>query len=196
MPFNDCAGSNTGIRIIAEERTRLSPWVTVLARTVAGGHFGDGQVYHALAQTDYLAILACDTAGRIPLVRQYRPAIGGEAWELPAGMLEAGENPAHAAMRELVEEVGYEAVGDPIHLGDLQPDTARHANILRVYAVQRCRPVAGWQPEAGISVHWVTWPELLARVHRGEFCQALHLAAICLAQLDARWDPSPAAGHH
>ncbi len=42
-------------------------------------------------------------------VRQQRPAIGGETWELPAGLVDAGEEPAEAAVRELAEETQHRA---------------------------------------------------------------------------------------
>lgn len=43
------------------------------------------------------------------LVRQYRYAAGGELWEIPAGVLEPGEEPAACAKRELREETGATA---------------------------------------------------------------------------------------
>lgn len=43
--------------------------------------------------------------GMVLGVRQQRPAIGREAWELPAGLIDPGETPAQAAARELREEV-------------------------------------------------------------------------------------------
>jgi ADP-ribose diphosphatase len=58
------------------------------------------------------------TADRILLVRQYRYPVDGELWELPAGTLAARqdgpraaptESPEACAIRELVEETGYEA---------------------------------------------------------------------------------------
>ncbi len=45
----------------------------------------------------------------IVLVRQYRPAIGKWAWELPAGSLKPGEDVEHAARRECHEETGQVA---------------------------------------------------------------------------------------
>lgn len=42
------------------------------------------------------------------LIRQYRYAAGGFIWEVPAGVLEAGEEPATCARRELREETGAE----------------------------------------------------------------------------------------
>jgi ADP-ribose pyrophosphatase len=44
--------------------------------------------------------------GNIVLVKQYRPAIGRWAWELPAGSLHPGEEPRAAAARECHEEIG------------------------------------------------------------------------------------------
>lgn len=43
------------------------------------------------------------------LIRQYRWAAGGTIWEIPAGVLEGGEDPADCARRELEEEAGATA---------------------------------------------------------------------------------------
>ena len=43
--------------------------------------------------------------GEVILVRQYRPAIGQWAWELPAGTVKPGEDLDKAAMRECQEEI-------------------------------------------------------------------------------------------
>ena len=53
-----------------------------------------------------VVIIPVTDNGDIMLVRQYRPAIGRWAWELPAGSLEPGENVEKAAIRECHEEVG------------------------------------------------------------------------------------------
>jgi ADP-ribose pyrophosphatase len=53
-----------------------------------------------------VVIVPITAAGEIILVRQYRPAIGRWAWELPAGTLEDGEPPDKAAIRECHEELG------------------------------------------------------------------------------------------
>ncbi len=53
-----------------------------------------------------------DPAGDDPqvlLIRQYRYATGGYLWEVPAGRLDQGEDPAVCARRELQEETGCTA---------------------------------------------------------------------------------------
>lgn len=55
---------------------------------------------------------ASDPDGEDPhvlLLRQYRYAAGGTIWEIPAGVLEPGEDPADCARRELREETGANA---------------------------------------------------------------------------------------
>jgi len=55
------------------------------------------------------AVVALDDTGAVTLLRQYRHAAGGFLWEVPAGKLDAGEDPAACAARELREEAGLEA---------------------------------------------------------------------------------------
>lgn len=47
--------------------------------------------------------------GRIVMIRNHRFAVDETLWELCAGTLEPGEEPAVTAGRELVEETGYSA---------------------------------------------------------------------------------------
>ncbi len=47
--------------------------------------------------------------GRVVLIRNRRFAVRDTLWELPAGTLEPGEDPAACAARELTEETGYVA---------------------------------------------------------------------------------------
>lgn len=53
-----------------------------------------------------VVLIPIDDHGRVILVRQFRPSIGRELWELPAGSLGPGEQPEEAAARECEEETG------------------------------------------------------------------------------------------
>lgn len=67
-----------------------------------GGHLDAELIRHPGS----VVLLPVSDAGDIVLVRQYRPAIGRWAWELPAGSLQPGEEPRLAAARECQEEIG------------------------------------------------------------------------------------------
>ncbi len=60
---------------------------------------------------DYTAvgIIAFTPQNELLLVRQYRPAIKDTLLEIPAGLVESGEDIKIAAIRELEEETGYKA---------------------------------------------------------------------------------------
>jgi ADP-ribose pyrophosphatase len=56
------------------------------------------------------AVVPLFADGRIAILRQYRHAVGGWLWEVPAGKLDrAGEDPLECAKRELGEEAGLAA---------------------------------------------------------------------------------------
>lgn len=56
-----------------------------------------------------VAVLPVHDDGRVILIRQYRCAYEKQVIELPAGRIDFGETPLHAAKRELREEVSLGA---------------------------------------------------------------------------------------
>ncbi|GGR78026.1 NUDIX hydrolase [Streptomyces humidus] len=57
-----------------------------------------------------VAVLAIDDEDRVLLIKQYRHPVRHKLWEIPAGLLDVpGENPLHAARRELYEEAHVKA---------------------------------------------------------------------------------------
>ncbi|HET8986252.1 MAG TPA: NUDIX hydrolase [Trueperaceae bacterium] len=60
--------------------------------------------WEVVEHADAVAILVAD-GRRILGVWQHRPAVGHRTWEIPAGLIDPGEEPRDAAARELAEEV-------------------------------------------------------------------------------------------
>src|SRR5262245_10804073 len=70
--------------------------------------FPNGQEHEVaiVRHAQSVVLVPVEKDGRVILVRQYRPALGRELWEFPAGSIDAGEAPDAAAARECEEEVG------------------------------------------------------------------------------------------
>ncbi len=87
-------------KITRRHTTAISPWMTVIERDVVFAPGEEPQTYYAVDQADYVAIVARTPAGQIPIVRQFRPALEQFTWELPAGLVDEGEDPAESCRRE------------------------------------------------------------------------------------------------
>jgi len=169
------------MRETAKTETILSPWVTLMARTVDRCDGSQPGVYHSLKQADYVAVLGITSGGLMPVVFQYRPACRGITCELPAGLLEEGEAPVDCARRELAEEAGFDAAGPMEELGVLRPDNGRLENRLWCFFVTDIQPIAGWQPEPGIETRCLDRDGLMRAIASGRFDHAQHVAAVGLA---------------
>ena len=78
--------------------------VEVLSFTDSAGRDAEREVVHHPGAVVVVPLLDGD---RLVLIRNRRIAVNADLWELPAGTLEADEDPQHAAARELQEETGY-----------------------------------------------------------------------------------------
>jgi 8-oxo-dGTP pyrophosphatase MutT (NUDIX family) len=162
----------------------ISPWVDIIAREVEFAPGQPAQLYHAVGQQDYLAIVALTPDGRFPLVRQYRPALEAFTLELPAGLAEPGEDPAEGCRRELLEETGYPTRS--IHpLGTAAACSGRLSNRIHSYFLRTGERVSDFVPEPGITVELATAAELVALIKSGEFVSQMHIGALLLAELQS-----------
>jgi len=169
-------------KILSRRIQTVSPWMDIIARDV---EFTEGQpiqTYHAVGQQDYIAIVACTPDGRIPIVRQYRPAVEDFTWELPAGLVDSGEQPVESCRRELLEETGYPARAIQL-LASAAPCTGRMSNRIYSFFVEAGNQITDFTPEPGIAMATKTPAEIVALINTGEFKQQLHLGALLLAEL-------------
>ena len=170
-------------RIRSRRTTAVSPWVSLIAREVEFSRGAAPQIYHAVEQADYISIVALTRAGKIPIVRQYRPALEAYAWELPAGLVDPGEDAAEGCRRELMEETGLTARA--IHaLGENSACTGRLNNRIHNFFVAAGERANGFKPEPGITVKLVTPAEIVRMIRSGVFLSQLHIGALLLAELN------------
>ena len=116
--------------------------------------------------------------GRVVLIRQYRPIVGAELWELPAGTIEVGEPPETCARRELIEEAGYEA-GRLEPLGEALADPGLTDERIFLFVARELRPVSR---ELDTDEHIEVVPATLVEAYRmadaGEILDAGTLVAL------------------
>jgi ADP-ribose pyrophosphatase len=169
-------------RIRSRRTTAVSPWMRIIAREVEFSRGAPVEIYHAVEQADYIAIVAVTRGGKIPIVRQYRPALEAFSWELPAGLVDPGEAPVDCARRELMEETGLTVRA--IHLlGETCPCTGRLNNRIHSFFVEAGMRTASFEPEAGMRVKLVSPTEITRLIQAGTFRSQLHIGALLLAEL-------------
>src|SRR5476651_2591949 len=151
----------------------ISPSLKIIQREVEFAPDQPSELYHAVGQSDYIAIVALTPDGKIPIVRQYRPALERFTWELPAGLVDKDELAAETCKRELMEETGFPAKA--VHaLGTYAPCTSRLSNQMHSFFVETGPRAAAAQIEGGIELSLVTPAELAALILAGEFVLQLH----------------------
>jgi ADP-ribose pyrophosphatase len=67
------------------------------------------RVFEIVHHKEAAVIIPIDPEGRLLLIEQWRRAVGEIVIELPAGVIELGEDPIEGAKRELREETGFAA---------------------------------------------------------------------------------------
>ena len=169
-------------RIRSRRTTAVSPWMSIIAREVEFSRARPIELYHAVEQADYIAIVAITPQEKIAIVRQYRPALEAFAWELPAGLVDKGEKPIDCCRRELFEETGFSATAI-YPLGEAVPCTGRLSNRIHSFFIEAGARAAPFKPEPGMQVKLVSLRELVRLIASGSFPSQLHLGALMLAEV-------------
>jgi len=127
------------------------------------------------------AVVAVRPDGRVLLVRHERPAIGGELLEIPAGLVDEGEDPAACAERELLEETGYRARGPLRPLGGFYSSAGLTDERFELFLAETEAAPVG-EPEAEVAeVVAVPFEEAVAEARAGRLPDAKTALAILLA---------------
>ncbi|MFI1967283.1 NUDIX domain-containing protein [Streptomyces pathocidini] len=156
-----------------------------------------------------VAVLALDEQDRVLVLRQYRHPVRQKLWEIPAGLLDVpGENPLHAAQRELYEEAHVKAEDWRV-LADVYTTPGGCDEAVRIFLARELSDVEGerfevFEEEADMELARVPLPDLVRGVLAGELHNnclvvgALTLTAVLagegvesLRPADAPWPARP-----
>ena len=164
------------------------PWFTVGEQDV---ELPDGEVlrgYNWITMRSFAIVVPLLEGGRTILARSYKLGVNAVSLSLPAGYLEAGEEPLDGAKRELREETGHEAA-EWISLGRYVVDGNYGSGYMNAFiakgAAKVCEPDSGDHEEQQLLV--MPFRDALMKLRAGEVAQlataaALGLAAIALGE--------------
>lgn len=127
-----------------------------------------------------ITLVPVDGDGRILFVRQYRHAAGLSLLELPAGTLNAGEDPEACARRECREEIGM-APGRLIRLGEFFMAPGYSSELISMFLALDLTPdPLAPDEDEDLQVERLTPDQVNALVDKGELRDAKSLAGLHL----------------
>jgi len=141
--------------------------------------------FFVLDTNDWVNVLALTPDDKIILVRQFRYGSKEHSLEPPGGVVERGEDPMVAGLRELQEETGY--VGEePKLLGVVRPNAAILSNRCHVILVRNAQKTAALNFDQHEELVTELYPvkELKEMVRRGEITHSIGLNSIMMLLLE------------
>lgn len=135
-----------------------------------------------LEARDWVNVIPLTREGKVVAVRQYRFGAGCVTTEIPAGIVEEGEDPRAAAERELLEETGC-AGGAWESLGWVEPNPAFLDNRCHFWLARGVARVREPRLEDGEDIAVVELDEAALRreIAEGRMRHTLALSALAMA---------------
>lgn len=136
---------------------------------------------------DWVNVVPVTPDGELVLVKQQRHGVEAFTLELPGGIVDPGETPAEAALRELREETGHRG-HTAIPLGFVHPNPAMQTNRCHSFLARDVVFEGAQQLDGREEIDVVTIPvaRMRALVREGAVTHALVIAALYLWDLHER----------
>ncbi|MCK9174378.1 MAG: NUDIX hydrolase [Desulforhopalus sp.] len=163
------------------ETTRVfeSPFFRIATAKVICPRTGITQSYYRSELSPWVNILAFTPRQEIVLVRQFRFGTEAMEWELPGGIVEDGEDPLPAALRELQEETGFVGKNAEV-IGRTSPNSAIQDNDLFTILVKDAEKLAETKmdPMEDIETRLAGLDEVFAMIKDGTLRHAFTQVAL------------------
>jgi len=164
---------------LEEEREVLADYRIFKAVRVRNrSHSGKLADFYQLQSPDWVTVITRNDQGLFLMVRQYRMGSASLTLEFPAGVIEKGEPPEEAALRELREETGHNA-GTLECIGALNPNPAFMTNTSYTYLATNLVDLkkTEWDENEIIESLWMSEEEIDRIIGKGEMNSAIMVQA-------------------
>lgn len=170
---------NLSWKILDETTVIKDSWIDMRASTC---QLPGGMViapFYVNHLPDFAVVVAVTPEHRVIMVRQYRHGVEKVLLELPAGCIEAGEDPRDGAARELLEETGYKA-GSLEFLFKIAPNASNCTSYAQCYLARNVVPAApqNLDETEALEVVELEGEEVKRLLREGGVEQAVHVAAL------------------
>jgi len=169
---------NKKINVKKLKEKKLNKWVSLVTKEVKFNK--KKQIYYFLKSCDYVAILAVTKNKKIPIVKQFRPAIGKYTWEFPGGLIDNKFSPKKTAIEEIKEETGL-TVEKIIKIKTCYTDTGRIINKIHFFYAE-CSNKINSVKDKNIKVRFVNYNNLVKLIKENKFQYHLHISLLTLAK--------------
>ncbi|GIW89047.1 MAG: hypothetical protein KatS3mg108_3371 [Isosphaeraceae bacterium] len=135
---------------------------------------GQEHDFYVIELADAVHVIARTPDHRLVLVRQFRAGSGSDGYETPGGLVDPGEDPLQAGVRELLEETGY--AGDPPHfVSQCWANPSLLTSKITTIFVDNVRPVAPPHRDPGelLEVELVPAAAIPRWIRNGRIAHAL-----------------------
>jgi ADP-ribose pyrophosphatase len=140
---------------------------------------GSEKIREVVEHKSAAAVLPVDSEGYVYLVLQYRHAVDEELYEIPAGIIEPGEDPLETAIRELQEEIGYKP-GRIEKVLDFYPSPGYSTEKILIYYATDLSPSKLPEDEdEQISVFKFTPENINSMIRSGKISDGKTITAAC-----------------
>ena len=136
------------------------------------------------------AIVPLTRSHGVIMLEQYRHAVGGTIWEIPAGTLDARESPLACAKRELTEETGYTAAAWQ-KLGEITPLPGYSDERIQIFlATDLSVSVQNLDADEVLEVREVAFTEALNMISSGSIQDAKTICGLFMAHAWIKQHPA------
>jgi ADP-ribose pyrophosphatase len=169
----------------------IKPWPCIRSRsegsyhvysirsdTVVSPRTGMEHDFHIIESGDWVNVIPLTDDGQVVMIRQYRVGSGTVTLEIPGGLAEEGDTPEQAAVRELMEETGYEA-REWVKIGETNPNPAIFNNRCHTFLAKGAKKTREqmFDQTEDIEVEEVPLSDVPDLIGKGEVDHALVIAA-------------------